>query len=137
MPAARLAAATLWEIWCASGRPEIDQLLRRGTEATERGDLLAAEALFKVGDAEFALGQFVDAIGDYQRLISTYPDTKLIDRGMFQLGQAYQRTHNAEGAVHVFESLVQQYPQSEAARRIPSAPTSPSSAAGPAPEDHK
>jgi TolA-binding protein len=31
---------------------------------------------------------------------------------MFQLGQSYQRTHNGEGAVHVFESLVQQFPKS-------------------------
>ena len=44
--AAAGAAAALWEIWCASGSPEIDRLLRRGTEAMERGDLLAAEALF-------------------------------------------------------------------------------------------
>ena len=44
--AAARAAAALWEIWCASGVPEIDRLLRRGAEAMERGDLLAAEALF-------------------------------------------------------------------------------------------
>ena len=44
--AAAGAAAALWEIWCASGVPEIDQLLQRGGAAMERGDLLAAEALF-------------------------------------------------------------------------------------------
>jgi len=44
--AAAVAATALWEMWCASGKPEIDALLRRGTEAMERGDLLAAEALF-------------------------------------------------------------------------------------------
>ena len=44
--AAARAAAALWEIWCASGDPEVDRLLRRGVEAMERGDLLAAEALF-------------------------------------------------------------------------------------------
>src|SRR5262245_64935301 len=44
--AAAVAANRLWEMWCASGKPEVDALLRRGTEAMERGDLLAAEALF-------------------------------------------------------------------------------------------
>ena len=44
--AAATAAAALWEMWHASGVPEIDKLLQRGSEAMERGDLLAAEALF-------------------------------------------------------------------------------------------
>ena len=44
--AAALAASTLWEMWHVSGVPEIDKLLQRGMEAMERGDLLAAEALF-------------------------------------------------------------------------------------------
>ena len=44
--AAARASAALWEMWCASGKPEIDALLRRGAEAMERGDLLASEVLF-------------------------------------------------------------------------------------------
>ena len=43
---AALAEATLWEMWCASGVPDVDRLLRRGAEAVERRDLLAAEVLF-------------------------------------------------------------------------------------------
>ena len=44
--AAARAASVLWEMWHASGVPEIDKALQRGMEAMERGDLLAAEALF-------------------------------------------------------------------------------------------
>jgi tetratricopeptide (TPR) repeat protein len=44
--AAARAANALWEMWHASGVPEIDKILQRGIEAMERGDLLAAEALF-------------------------------------------------------------------------------------------
>jgi len=40
------AEATLWEIWCRSGIPEVDRLLRQGIEAMERQDLPAAEATF-------------------------------------------------------------------------------------------
>jgi len=40
------AEATLWEIWCRSGIPEIDRLLRQGIEAMERRELEDAIALF-------------------------------------------------------------------------------------------
>ena len=40
------AEATLWRIWCDSGDPELDRLLREGVEAMERRDLDRAIALF-------------------------------------------------------------------------------------------
>ncbi|HEY7254392.1 MAG TPA: tetratricopeptide repeat protein [Methylomirabilota bacterium] len=40
------AEATLWRIWCESGDPELDRLLREGVEAMERRDLDRAIALF-------------------------------------------------------------------------------------------
>ncbi|HYB70940.1 MAG TPA: tetratricopeptide repeat protein [Candidatus Bathyarchaeia archaeon] len=40
------AEAELWRIWCRSGSPQIDRLLRQGIEAMERRDLGEARALF-------------------------------------------------------------------------------------------
>lgn len=40
------AEAALWQIWCRSGIPEVDTLLREGIEAVERRQLKEAEALF-------------------------------------------------------------------------------------------
>ena len=40
------AEAHLWQIWCRSGIPEMDALLRQGMEAMERGEFAAAEACF-------------------------------------------------------------------------------------------
>ncbi|MEX2224772.1 MAG: tetratricopeptide repeat protein [Candidatus Rokuibacteriota bacterium] len=40
------AEATLWEIWCRSGTPEVDRLLRQGIEAMEHRQLDEAVALF-------------------------------------------------------------------------------------------
>jgi tetratricopeptide (TPR) repeat protein len=40
------AETTLWEIWCRSGIPEVDRLLRQGIEAMERRELAEAVALF-------------------------------------------------------------------------------------------
>jgi len=40
------AEATLWRIWCESGDPEVDRLLRAGVEAMERQRLDDAIAVF-------------------------------------------------------------------------------------------
>jgi len=40
------AEATLWQLWCRSGIPEVDALLRQGIEAMERRELEDAAALF-------------------------------------------------------------------------------------------
>jgi len=40
------AEATLWQIWCRSGIPEVDLLLRQGIETMERQELEEARALF-------------------------------------------------------------------------------------------
>jgi tetratricopeptide (TPR) repeat protein len=40
------AEATLWQIWCRSGNPELDRLLGQGIEAMERQELEEARALF-------------------------------------------------------------------------------------------
>lgn len=41
-----LAERALWEIWCRSGIPEVDGVLREGMAAMERGNYESAVALF-------------------------------------------------------------------------------------------
>jgi len=41
-----LAEQALWEIWCRSGIPEVDAVLREGMAAMERGNHDSAAALF-------------------------------------------------------------------------------------------
>ena len=40
------AEAVLWQLWCRSGIPEVDALLRQGIEAMERREFAEAEACF-------------------------------------------------------------------------------------------
>jgi tetratricopeptide (TPR) repeat protein len=40
------AEATLWQIWCHSGIPEVDRLVGQGVEAMERQEVDVAIALF-------------------------------------------------------------------------------------------
>ncbi len=111
-----LAKANFYAGACAEKLDQTADALKffqRAFDLAKDADAAVAEqALFKAGDVQFALGQFTDAIGSYQRLISSYPSTGLIDRAMFQLGQAYQRIRNAEAAAAAYESLVEQFPAS-------------------------
>lgn len=49
------AEATLWQIWCRSGIPDVDRLLQQGIEAMERREL-------------------EEAIGHFSRIIERAPD---------------------------------------------------------------
>ena len=40
------AEAQLWDLWCRSGIPDVDALLREGVEAMERQEFAEAEACF-------------------------------------------------------------------------------------------
>lgn len=40
------AETALWQLWCRSGIPELDTLLRQGIEAMERQEFAEAEGLF-------------------------------------------------------------------------------------------
>jgi tetratricopeptide (TPR) repeat protein len=127
--AAALAAAALWEIWCASGVPEIDQLLQRGSAAMERGDLLAAEALFtdmirrapdfaegwnKRATVRYLGGNHAAAIADCEETLARKPYHfgALSGQGLchMALGQYKQ-------AAHLFRRALAVYPHLDAGRR--------------------
>ncbi len=116
-----IAQAEFQAGWCAVklGRPNdaLADFQQAFTAASTPGGpaadpVLAEQALFKVADLQFETAQWPDAVASYQRLISSYPNTKLMDRALFQLGLTFQRMHNLEGARHVFETLVTQLPAS-------------------------
>lgn len=79
------AEATLWEIWCRSGVPEVDRLLRRGIEAMERRELAEAIALFsriierapdfaegwnKRATARFVAEDYTEAVADCEETLA-------------------------------------------------------------------
>jgi TolA-binding protein len=102
-----------WCAWKLNRLAEAAKYFQRVFDLTQETDAVqAAEALFKVGDAHFALGAFAEAIKSYQRLIASYPQTPFLDRAMFQLAQSYQRTRNGEAAIHALTSLIEQFPDS-------------------------
>lgn len=110
-----LARAQYRAGWCAVRLERLPDALSHfqaafttatATDGPVADPALAEEALFKVADLQFALGQTPEAVANYQRLISLFPGTPRMDQVLFQLGLAYQRMQDAEAAEQVFISLV-------------------------------
>jgi tetratricopeptide (TPR) repeat protein len=126
--AAARAAGTLWEMWVASGSPEVDQLLRRGVDAMERGDLLAAEALFtdiirraphfaegwnKRATARYLGGNHAAAIADCEATLARKPHHfgALSGQGLCHMALGQHRE-----AADLFRRTLDVYPHLDAAR---------------------
>ena len=127
--AAATAAAALWEMWHASGVPEIDKLLQRGIEAMERGDLLAAEALFtdiirrapdfaegwnKRATVRYLGDNHAAAIADCEETLARKPHHfgALAGQGLCHMALGQHRE-----AADLFRRTLTVYPHLEAARR--------------------
>jgi tetratricopeptide (TPR) repeat protein len=127
--AAALAASTLWGMWHVSGSPEIDKTLQRGIEAMERGDLLAAEALFtdiirrapdfaegwnKRATARYLSGNHAAAVADCEEVLARKPHHfgALSGQGLCHMALGQHK----EGA-DLFRRTLAVYPHLEAARR--------------------
>jgi tetratricopeptide (TPR) repeat protein len=126
--AAERAAAALWEIWCASGIPEVDRLLRRGIEAMDRGDLIAAETIFtdiirrapdfaegwnRRATARYLGGNHAAAIRDCEATLARKPRHfgALSGQGLCHMALGQHRE-----AVDLFRRTLAVYPHLEAAR---------------------
>jgi tetratricopeptide (TPR) repeat protein len=83
------AEATLWQIWCRSGIPEVDLLLRQGIEAMERQELEEARALFtriierapdfaegwnKRATARYVAEDYAGAVADCEETLARNPN---------------------------------------------------------------
>jgi tetratricopeptide (TPR) repeat protein len=127
--AAAMAAAALWEMWHASGVPEIDKLLQRGVDAMARGDLLAAEALFtdiirrapdyaegwnKRATARYLSGNHAAAIADCEETLTRKPHHFGALSGQ---GLCHMALDQHKEAADLFRRTLAVYPHLDAARR--------------------
>ena len=127
--AAAVAAWTLWDMWHASGSPEIDKLLQRGIEAMERGDLLAAEARFtdiirrapdfaegwnKRATVRYLGGNPAAAVADCEETLARKPHHFGALSGQ---GLCHMALGEHGKAADLFRRTLEVYPHLEAARR--------------------
>ncbi|MDW8344291.1 MAG: tetratricopeptide repeat protein [Verrucomicrobiae bacterium] len=112
----RVAEAAYRAGWCALklNRPaEAQTLFQKAAETAGTNWALAAEAWFKLADTQFEAGRFAEAVASYQRVISSYDDSPLVERALLQLALTYQRMQNADASLHTLTVLLEKFPRGE------------------------
>jgi tol-pal system protein YbgF len=97
---------------------------------------LAANAQYWVGECQFRMGRYKEALTAFYNVVSYYPLSQKLAASTLKIGQTYTRLKDHEKARMMFERVVDEYPDSpeaevarkaievEAARTEPSLPPS-------------
>lgn len=112
----RVAEAAFRAAWCAlklGKSSDAVALFQRAADNAGTNRALAAEAWFKVADTHFEAGQYPAAVSAYQRVISGYEDSPLLERALLQLALTYQRMENPEACLHTLNALLEKFPRGE------------------------
>lgn len=74
-------------------------------------------ALFWLGECYYGLGRYQDALTQFQRVVSVYPDGNKVPDSLLKVALTYERLANDTSAREVLRVLVETYPTTDAARR--------------------
>uniref|UniRef100_UPI002FDEBE10 tetratricopeptide repeat protein n=1 Tax=Pelomicrobium sp. TaxID=2815319 RepID=UPI002FDEBE10 len=77
----------------------------------------APSALYWVGNAYYAMGDFKNAIAAEQRMIATYPTAQKVPDALLVIASSQQELKDTAAAKKTLEELVQKYPLTEAAEK--------------------
>jgi tol-pal system protein YbgF len=97
----------------------------------------ADNAMYWRGECYFARGDFLSAQEQFEGVLARFPAGNKVPDALLKLGVTSQRLGNPSKAKDCFDRLERLYPQSEAARRIPSVNAPAASPSAPASEDHR
>lgn len=81
---------------------------------------LASSALYWIGECEYRLGRFQDAVLSFEHVISRYPQSQKVASATLKKAMAYDKLRMKNEARILFERVVVQFPQSpeaEAAKK--------------------
>jgi tol-pal system protein YbgF len=82
--------------------------------------ILAANAQYWIGECEYRLGRYQDALTSFYNVMSYYPLSSKLPASTLKIGQIYTKLHDKEKARMMYERVVDQYPdlaEAEVARR--------------------
>ncbi|MCL2723831.1 MAG: hypothetical protein FWD69_05280 [Polyangiaceae bacterium] len=71
----------------------------------------ADEALFIMGDSDLADGRPSSSLGHMNRLLKLFPRSKLLNRTLFDMGEAYLMLHDCQNAKIAFEAVEKRFPK--------------------------
>ena len=81
---------------------------------------LASSALYWVGECEFRLGRFQDAVHSFEQVITRYPHSQKVASATLKKAMAYEKLGMKNEARILFQRVVVQFPRSpeaEAAKK--------------------
>lgn len=82
---------------------------------------LAANAQYWIGECQYRMGRYRDALKSFYDVVSNYPLSPKLAASTLKLGQTYTKLRDHEKARLMFDRVVDQYPDSpeaEVARKI-------------------
>jgi len=97
----------------------------------------ADNAMYWRGECYFARGDYRRASEQFEGVMARFPAGDKVPDALLKLGITRQKLGDPAKAKESFDRLLQLYPQSEAARRIPPATVPAVTPRGPASEDHR
>jgi tol-pal system protein YbgF len=97
----------------------------------------ADNAMYWRGECYFAKADYSRASEQFEGVVSRFPAGNKVPDALLKLGLCQQKLGNAANAKAWFDRLSQQFPRSDAARRIPVVTVPAATPPGPAPEEHR
>jgi tol-pal system protein YbgF len=82
--------------------------------------ILAGSAQYWIGECEYRLGRYQDALTSFYNLVSYYPLSSKLPASTLKIGQIYTKLGDKEKARMMYERVLDQYPdlaEAEVARR--------------------
>jgi tol-pal system protein YbgF len=76
---------------------------------------LAANAQYWIGECQYRMGRYRDALKSFYDVISKYPLSPKLPASTLKLGQTYTKLGDHEKARLMFDRVVDQYPDSQEA----------------------
>ena len=73
---------------------------------------LAANAQYWVGECQYRLGRYKEALKSFYHVVSYYPLSPKLAASTLKIGQTYTRLKDHEKARMMYERVVDQYPES-------------------------
>jgi TolA-binding protein len=88
-----------------------------GTKEHQEVIDLAAGAMYKKADGMKKDGNFVGAADAFKAIASSFPNSKVTDRGWYEAGDCYEQAGNLELSAATFEEFTQRFAKSELVER--------------------
>ena len=81
-----------------------------------RQSSLAANAQYWIGECQYRMGRYRDALKSFYDVVSNYPLSPKLAASTLKLGQTYTKLGDPEKARLMFDRVVEQYPDSAEAK---------------------